>query len=269
MQLDMLVGGVGGQGILSIAFVMCNAALKGGLHFKQSEVHGMAQRGGAVSTHLRISDQEIFSDLVPLGAAHLVMGVEPMEALRYLEYLGPTGVIVTSTSPEENIPDYPKLESLLDALVGVGRVVLLNGKKIAKEAGSHRAQNIVVLGAASPYLQLSQETMEEFVAVLFKAKGDKVVQTNINAFRYGRAHGELFTKAVTAGAKPKAVLGLLDRMRAATVEAGAAESWAKVLASPVRAELDALLAKEPARMLAGTKAAADGLLASGIGSLAS
>jgi indolepyruvate ferredoxin oxidoreductase, beta subunit len=267
MQLDMVVGGVGGQGILSIAFVMCNASLKRELHFKQSEVHGMAQRGGAVSSHLRISDQEVFSDLVPLGSAHLVMAVEPMEALRYLEYLAPTGQVVTSTSTEENIPAYPKLDSLLDALVGTKRAVMLNGKKVAKEAGSHRAQNMVVLGATSPYLPLEPPALEEFISVLFAPKGDKLVQTNLNAFRYGRATGEFYSEACALGAEPKSVLTLLDHLRSATLEPAAAKPWAEVLKSPLRHELEALWQTEPSRMLQGTPAVAEALLASGMGSL--
>ena len=267
MQFDMLVGGVGGQGILSIAFVVDNASLKQGLHFKQSEVHGMAQRGGAVSTHLRISDQEIFSDLVSFGTAHLILGVEPMEALRYLEYLAPEGRVVASTSPEENIPDYPALDRLLSSLLGRPRVVLLDGKKVAKEAGSHRAQNIVVLGAAAPYLPLEASVMEELIGVLFKPKGDKLIQTNINAFRYGRANGELFTRCLEAGAEPRALLTLMDHLRSSTIDPSAAGAWAEVLKSSRRAELEALWQSEPARMLAGTAAMAQGLLEKGLGSL--
>jgi indolepyruvate ferredoxin oxidoreductase beta subunit len=267
MQFDMLVGGVGGQGILSIAFVVDNASLKQGLHFKQSEVHGMAQRGGAVSTHLRISDQEIFSDLVSLAAAHLILAVEPMEALRYLDYLGPTGTVVASTATEENIPDYPPFAELLAALLRQPRLVLLNGKKVAKEAGSHRAQNIVVLGAAAPYLPIEAATMEELIAVLFGPKGDKLVQTNIQAFRYGRANGELFSRCVAAGADPAAVLTLMDHLRSATLDPAAAGPWAEVLAGRMRGELEALWQAEPARMLAGTADVPRLVLASGVAAL--
>jgi indolepyruvate ferredoxin oxidoreductase beta subunit len=268
MKFDMVVGGVGGQGILSIAFVMDNASLAEGVHFKQSEVHGMAQRGGAVSTHMRISDAEIFSDLVPLGSADMILAVEPMEALRYVEYLAPGGRIVTSTATEENIPDYPSADALLTALLGFERVVLLNGRKVAKESGSHRAQNIVMLGAAAPYLPLGVATMEKFIGVLFERKGEKVVKSNLDAFRAGRAHGEFFVRAVELGADPKSTLALLDRVRAATVDPSAAARWVELLTSPRYGELLGFLEREPNRMLAATAETADAILRSGPSAIA-
>jgi len=187
MKYDLILAGVGGQGILSIAFVVDNAALKAGVHFKQSEVHGMAQRGGAVSSHLRLADQPIFSDLVPLRGADMILSVEPMEALRYKEFLKPAGVFVTSSSPFVNIPDYPEPEAVLATLRQRPGTVLVDADRLAKEAGSPRAQNMVMLGAASPRLPLSQEILEEFIGVLFGKKGEKVVEANVKAFRAGRA----------------------------------------------------------------------------------
>jgi len=187
MKYDLILAGVGGQGILSIAFVVDNAALKLGLHFKQSEVHGMAQRGGAVSSHLRLADAPIFSDLVPLGGADMILSVEPMEALRYKQYLKPQGVFVSSSSPFVNIPDYPAPEAVLTTLKARPGTVLVDADALAKQAGSPRAQNMVMLGAASPRLPLSQEVMEEFIGVLFGKKGEKIVAANVAAFRAGRA----------------------------------------------------------------------------------
>ena len=187
MKYDLILAGVGGQGILSIAFVVDNAALKSKLHFKQSEVHGMAQRGGAVSSHLRLADQPIFSDLVPLNGADLVLSVEPMEALRYAEYLKPDGVFVSSSSAFVNIPDYPEPEAVLATLRQRPGTVLVDADRLAREAGSPRAQNMVMLGAASARLPLTQQVMEEFIGVLFGKKGEKVVAANVEAFRAGRA----------------------------------------------------------------------------------
>lgn len=187
MKYDLILAGVGGQGILSIAFVVDNAALKAGVHFKQSEVHGMAQRGGAVSSHLRLADRPIFSDLVPLQGADMILSVEPMEALRYKEYLKPAGVFVTSSAPFVNIPDYPAPEAVLATLSERKGTVLVDADALAKAAGSARSQNMVMLGAASPRLPLSQEILEEFIGVLFGKKGEKVVEANVKAFRAGRA----------------------------------------------------------------------------------
>lgn len=187
MKQDIILAGVGGQGILSIAFVIDNAALKQGFHFKQAEVHGMAQRGGAVQSHLRISDKPVFSDLIPRGAADMVLSVEPMESLRYLDYLSPDGIVVTSRSPFVNIPNYPDIEKVLQAIDSLTNKVLVDSEKLAKEAGSPKAQNMVMLGAASPHLILEERILEEFIRTLFKPRGDKLVEMNLKAFDLGRS----------------------------------------------------------------------------------
>lgn len=186
MKQDIILSGVGGQGILSIAFVIDNAALKAGLNFKQSEVHGMAQRGGAVQSHLRLSDGPIFSDLVPRGSADLILSVEPLEALRYLEHLTPEGIVVTSAAPFKNIPDYPDLDKILEEIRKIPSSVVVDSERIAKEAGTIRAQNMVMLGAASPFLVLAEDDLKEYIAALFKKRGDAVVETNLKAFDLGR-----------------------------------------------------------------------------------
>jgi len=184
---DIILAGVGGQGILSIAFVIDSAALEDGLFLKQAEVHGMAQRGGAVTSHLRLSRKPIFSDLVPKGRADLILSVEPLEALRYLEYLAPGGKVISSSAPYKNIPDYPEVGSVLDQLKALPSSIVVDSERLAKEAGSSRAQNIVMLGAASPFLMLSEPSLLKFVKVLFKARGESIVQTNLKAFALGRA----------------------------------------------------------------------------------
>ena len=186
MKQDIILAGVGGQGILSIAFVLDNAALKEGLMFKQAEVHGMAQRGGAVQSHLRISSEPIYSDLVPKGEADLLLSVEPMETLRYFDYLAPEGVIVASSSPFVNIPNYPELEDILAKLKTVEKLVLVDSADLAKEAGFAKAQNMVMLGAASPHLILKEESLREYIRALFDPRGEKVVDINLKAFQLGR-----------------------------------------------------------------------------------
>ena len=187
MKQDIILAGVGGQGILSIAFVIDNAALKQGLDFKQAEVHGMAQRGGAVQSHLRISDQPIYSDLIPKGVADMILSVEPMECVRYLDYLSPDGIVVTSRSPFVNIPDYPVIDDVLSAIETVTNGVIVDSEKLAKEAGSPKAQNMVMLGAASPHLILEEANLKDFIRVLFEPRGDKMVEMNMNAFDLGKS----------------------------------------------------------------------------------
>jgi indolepyruvate ferredoxin oxidoreductase beta subunit len=152
MKQDIVLAGVGGQGILSIAFVIDNAALKKGLKIKQAEVHGMAQRGGAVQSHLRLSEEEVHSDLIPKGRADMILSVEPLETLRYLDYLQPEGYIVTSSTPMINIPDYPDIDGILGAIGETERRIVVDSGELAREAGSARAQNMVMLGAASSHL---------------------------------------------------------------------------------------------------------------------
>jgi len=187
VKQDIILAGVGGQGILSIAFVIDSAALEDGLRLKQAEVHGMAQRGGAVTSHLRLSRGPIWSDLVPKGKADLILSVEPLEALRYLDYLTPQGKVVTSSAPYKNIPDYPEVGLVLAKLREFPSSVVIDSEKLAKEAGSSRAQNIVMLGAASPFLIIKEESLKKYVEVLFKARGETIVQTNLKAFELGRA----------------------------------------------------------------------------------
>ncbi|MGB9892920.1 MAG: indolepyruvate oxidoreductase subunit beta [Candidatus Saccharicenans sp.] len=186
MKYDIILAGVGGQGILSIAFVIDNAALEEGWFFKQAEVHGMSQRGGAVQSHLRLAKAIIYSDLIPLGEADMILSVEPLEALRYFEYLKPGGAIVSSTTPYVNIPDYPAMEEIFKEIRKTPVSLLIDSEKLAKEAGSVRAQNMVMLGAASVFLPLKEESLKKYIQVLFERRGPQIVQTNLKAFNLGR-----------------------------------------------------------------------------------
>lgn len=186
MKCDIILAGVGGQGILSIAATIGLAAVEKNLFLKQSEVHGMSQRGGDVQSHLRLSDTEIHSDLIPDGKADLIISVEPMEALRYLPWLSPEGWIVTSSVPFVNIPDYPSIDDIMSELKKAGNTIILDADAIAKDLGSSRSGNMVILGAASSYLALPFESLENAVRQLFKRKGEEVVDLNLKALRAGR-----------------------------------------------------------------------------------
>jgi indolepyruvate ferredoxin oxidoreductase, beta subunit len=186
MKRDIILAGVGGQGILSIAAIIGTAALDMGLHLKQSEVHGMAQRGGDVSSNLRIADKEVASDLIPRGKADIVISVEPMEGLRYLPMLSPDGWLITNSKPYVNIPNYPEIENVYSEVAKVHRHVILDAEKIAKDLGSSRAANVVILGAASDHLGIAFETFEKAIHTIFHRKGNSVVELNINALRAGR-----------------------------------------------------------------------------------
>jgi indolepyruvate ferredoxin oxidoreductase, beta subunit len=185
MKKDIILAGVGGQGILSIAAVIGYAALDQGMYLKQSEVHGMSQRGGDVSSNLRISHKEIASDLIPFGQADLIISVEPLESLRYLPFISKTGWVITSTKPFVNIPNYPELDKVMQAISAVPHHVALDADAIAKDVGSAKSANIVILGAASPFLGMSFESLQKAVRFIFRKKGEDVIKLNMNALQAG------------------------------------------------------------------------------------
>ena len=185
MKTDIILAGVGGQGILSIASILGDAALRENLYLKQAETHGMSQRGGAVVSHLRISDSEIASDLIPIGKADLILSVEPMEALRYLPFLSPEGYVVSNTTPFQNISNYPDVEAVLAEIKKQPRFVAIDADKVAAEIGNKRASNVVMLGAAAPFIHLSADKIEAGISSIFGRKGEEVVELNKKAFRVG------------------------------------------------------------------------------------
>lgn len=185
MRTDIILSGVGGQGILSIATIIGAAAIKEGLYIKQAEVHGMSQRGGDVQSNLRISSQPISSDLIPLGKADLIISLEPMEALRYLPYLSAEGWIITNIAPFVNIGNYPDESNLMQSIKSLPHSIALDVDTMAKQVATPRAANIVLLGAAAPFLGIDAATLEEGIRAIFSRKGEQVVTMNINAFRAG------------------------------------------------------------------------------------
>lgn len=185
MKTDIILAGVGGQGILTIAATIGMAAVNRNLYLKQAEVHGMSQRGGDVQSNLRISDKPIYSDLIAKGCADIIISVEPMEALRYLPFLKKGGYVITNTVPFINIPEYPKIEDILARINELPNKISLDADQIAKETGNARASNIVMLGAATPFLGLSIEDLEGGIKSLFGRKGEEIVEMNIKALRAG------------------------------------------------------------------------------------
>jgi indolepyruvate ferredoxin oxidoreductase beta subunit len=186
MKNDIILSGVGGQGILSIAATIGLAAVANGLFLKQSEVHGMSQRGGDVQSHLRLSGNPVSSDLIPYGKADLIISVEPMESLRYLPWLAKDGWMVTNSNPFINIPDYPPIDEIIKEIRKVKNHIIIDADTIAKETGSSRSGNIVILGAASPFIDMSFESLENAIRKLFGHKGEEIVEANLKALKAGR-----------------------------------------------------------------------------------
>ena len=187
MKTNIILCGVGGQGILSIATIIGEAAMKENLYIKQAEVHGMSQRGGDVQSNLRLSSDPIHSDLIPLGGADVIISMEPMEALRYLPFLKKDGWVITSSTPFVNIPNSPDAEVIKNDLLQLGNVIMLDIEQQAKDAGVPRSANVILLGAAQKALGIEYDKLEEAIRRVFGRKGDAVVEANIKALAIGKS----------------------------------------------------------------------------------
>ena len=186
MKKDIILAGVGGQGILTIATIIGDAAAAAGVNLKQAEVHGMSQRGGDVQSNLRLSTEAIYSDLIKQGAADMIISMEPMEALRYLPYLSEEGVVVTSSNAFKNIPNYPDEEAMMSELQALPRVSVLPIEDLAKQNSMPKSANVVLLGMAAKYIEiLSPEQLRESIKRVFASKGEKIVEMNCQAFDLG------------------------------------------------------------------------------------
>lgn len=186
MICNMILCGVGGQGVLSLAAIIAKASLSAHLNVRQSEVHGMSQRGGEVSSHLRIGDEEIVGDLVPSGTADLIISMEPMESLRYLNYLKPNGIVITASEPVKNISNYPDVNAVYAKIAEIPGSICLEAESLAEAAGSRRASNMVLIGAASSFLPLETDGLQNAIRETFASKGESIVETNLKAFDAGR-----------------------------------------------------------------------------------
>ena len=168
MKKDIILAGVGGQGILTIATIIGDAATAAGLNLKQAEVHGMSQRGGDVQSNLRLSTELIHSDLIKQGAADLIISMEPMEALRYIPYINKEAWVITSSHPFKNIPNYPEEEALMKELENLPHVAALPIEDVAKENNLPKSANVILLGMAARYIDiLSPEQLRESITRVF------------------------------------------------------------------------------------------------------
>ena len=186
MKRDIILSGVGGQGILSIATVIGRAALDQGLHIKQAEVHGMSQRGGSVVTYVRYG-KKVYSPIIDKGEADFVLSFELLEAARWAEYLKEGGVLLTNTQKVNPMPvitgaaEYPKaLEKKLAALPI--RLDAMDALGLALRAGSTRAVNLVLLGRLSRYFHFTDEQWQDAIEKSIPAK---FLELNKKAFALG------------------------------------------------------------------------------------
>ena len=187
MKKNIILSGVGGQGILSIATVIGEAATQCGLQLKQAEVHGMSQRGGDVQSNLRLSTETIYSDLIPIGQADLIISMEPMEALRYLPYLSESGWIVSSSKALVNIPNYPDENALMFELKALPQTTICDIETLAKDNGIPKSANMILLGMAAKAIEiLTPQQLRDAIARVFAVKGEKVVNDNLQAFDIGQ-----------------------------------------------------------------------------------
>ena len=186
MKKDIILAGVGGQGILTIATIIGEAAAKAGVNLKQAEVHGMSQRGGDVQSTLRLSTEPIYSDLIREGSTDLIISMEPMEALRYVPYLVEQGWVVTSSHPYKNIPNYPDVQQIVEELESLPHTAMLPIEDLARQNNMPKSANVVLLGMAARYIEiLSPEELRESIKRVFASKGEAVVEMNLRAFDLG------------------------------------------------------------------------------------
>ena len=231
MKKDIILAGVGGQGILSMAYVIDEAAVESGFNIKQAEIHGMAQRGGAVYSHLRISSSPIASDLIPKGSADLIISIEPIEGLRYLSYLAPDGILITNSSPVRNIPNYPDMEKVMGDILSLKKHIIIDAESLARRAGSFRAQNMVMLGASSAYLSLDRELLKKYIGELFSPRGEKIVELNLSAFAFGERIGRFYTLLLEEGVPPLSAFLLSSKIEAGEALTESVDLWGKLLSS--------------------------------------
>lgn len=189
MKYDIVKAGVGGQGILTVATIIAKAAMIDGLHVRQSEIHGMSQRGGNVSAFVRISSTPIASDMIPQGSADMILSMEPLESLRYLKLLAKHGILLTVKEPVINIPNYPQLEEVYSHITSIKGSVIVDTQELVKEAGSIKVVNMILIGAAAPHLPVKFTSLEKATRELFARKGDAIVNLNLKALNIGREKG--------------------------------------------------------------------------------
>ena len=182
----IIVAGVGGQGTITLAQLILGAAWRSKYHCLQSEVHGMSQRGGAVNAHIVFDSQPVTSPTIEEGSADLLIGMEPLETLRYVHMVKKEGNIISSLSPIVNMGNYPEESTVIDAVKKVDDIHLVDTDACSKELKNRHAGNVILLGMASKFLPMEQELWLSIFEERFKVKGDKIIQKNKEAFEYGR-----------------------------------------------------------------------------------
>jgi indolepyruvate ferredoxin oxidoreductase beta subunit len=185
MKKDIVFAGVGGQGVVSAAAILVSQLDRLGYKCKQNEVHGMAQRGGAVVCFVRVSNDEIFSDIIPKGAADIILATEPMEALRYIDYLAADGTIISSNVPYKNI-EYPEVSNIIGALKK-NHTIVVDIEKLVGELKNEKVSNIAMVGALSKVLNIDglRDGILKDIEKRFAKKGEAVLKLNYTAFEYG------------------------------------------------------------------------------------
>jgi indolepyruvate ferredoxin oxidoreductase beta subunit len=228
MKQDIILAGVGGQGILLMARVLIQSARKQGLQYKQPEVHGMSQRGGPVYSHLRLSENKIWSDLIPKGEADMIIGIEPMEALRYTGYLSQKAMIISSTIPVKNIPNYPEIDSIINKIKSYENHILLDTERLAKEAGSAKSLNIVMIGAASHYLIIEKANLLKAITELFSSKEKRIIDVNLKAYEYGKEAAAFYRQCIEAGINPDYTYALSLKRSLESFTSESINAWKEV-----------------------------------------
>jgi indolepyruvate ferredoxin oxidoreductase, beta subunit len=186
-KLDLLITGVGGQGAILASDIIGKAAVTEGLPIRAAETHGMAQRGGSVVNHIRVGND--YGSMIPKKGADILLALEPMEAVRYLDFLKDGGIVIVNTQPiipvtvTSGLTKYPEVSEILDFLSQKYIVKAFNADEVAFEAGNRLAMNVVMVGAVSGYLPISKEILLESVKALVP---QKTVEVNIRAFEMGR-----------------------------------------------------------------------------------
>ena len=183
----ILLAGVGGQGTLKPSDIMCLAMMETGLDVKKSEVHGMAQRGGCVTSHVRYG-QKVYSPLAKLGSVDLLVAFEKMETLRYLNYLTKDATIIANADeiypPVVNSGDVVYPENVISFLKSnYKQVKEIDATALAKKSGNVKAANVVLLGAISNLMDIP---LSIWKGVIKKAFPEKLVKVNLIAFQKGR-----------------------------------------------------------------------------------
>lgn len=202
MKYDIIVAGLGGQGVVTAAAIIAAAARRAGLQTARSEEEGVTARGGTVVSYVRLADTTVTETRISKGTADLLLALEPLESRRYIEYLSPSGALVASSDPVLNIPNYPNLDEILLSILKLPRGFIVDGTKMAKECGGAQVANVVLTGAATDFLPLMADDLRAAVVETFKAKGDLVVGANLKAFERGRRalrHREIVDEFETLG----------------------------------------------------------------------